>query len=145
MTVMGLIVFAGLLGGLAVGVQQPLSSLLAEHLGTLEGVFIVQLGGAIAAGVILAIRRGGGLGAWQTMPWYALGAGVLGLVIIGAIAYTIPRVGVVATTFLVVTGQLIASTVIDHFGLFETTVRLLDVSRLLGIGLLFVALWLIVR
>jgi transporter family-2 protein len=35
--------------------------------------------------------------------------------------------------------------VIDHYGLFDATVRSLDVSRAAGIGLLLAGVWLIVR
>lgn len=139
------VVIVGLLGGLAVGLQQPLSSLLAGRMGMMEGVFIVQLGGVVASGVIVTMQRGGGLTTWRESPWYALGAGVLSLVIIGAVSYAIPRVGTVTSTFLIVSGQLLASVIIDHYGLFDTTVRQLDSSRLAGIGVLLCGIWLIVR
>lgn len=145
MPTMVLVIIIGLIGGVSVGLQQPLSSLLAGRLGTWEGVFIIQLGGVIASGAIVAWRQGGGIGEWRGVPWYALGAGVLSLVIIGAVAYVIPHVGTVTSTFLIVTGQLLASVIIDHYGLFDTAVRQLDTSRLAGIAVLFVGVWLIVR
>jgi transporter family-2 protein len=37
--------------------------------------------------------RGGNLRSWQEVSWYALSAGVLGLVIVTAIGYTVPRLG----------------------------------------------------
>lgn len=140
-----IVILIGLMGGLAVGLQQPLSSLVAGRLGMMEGVFIIQVGGVLAAGLYLLARRNDGLDEWRSVPWYGLGAGVLSLAIIGAVSYAIPRVGAVTSTFLIVSGQLIASVIIDHYGLFETSVRQLDASRLAGVGLLFVALWLIVR
>jgi len=145
MSAFGLVVFVGLMGGLAVGLQQPLSSMLGGRLGMMEGVFVVQLGGVIAAGIVVLVQRHNGLSEWRSLPWYALGAGVLSLAIIGAISYVIPRQGAVVSTFLIVTGQLVASIVIDHYGLFDTTVHPLDTSRLMGIGALFVGVWLIIR
>jgi transporter family-2 protein len=145
MSTIGVVVMIGLMGGLAVGLQQPLSSLLAAHTGMMEGVFIVQVGGTLVAGIAVLMRRGGGLGAWREAPWYALGAGALSLAIIGAVSYVIPRVGTVASTFLIVTGQLAASVIIDHYGLFDTTVRQLDVSRLAGIVVMLAGVWLIMR
>jgi transporter family-2 protein len=114
-------------------------------MGTMEGVFMIQVGGLIAAGAFVAARRGGGLTEWRGVPWYALGAGVLSLAIIGAVSYAIPRVGTVTSTFLIVSGQLLASVIIDHYGLFDTSVRQLDASRLVGIGVLFFGIWLIIR
>lgn len=145
MSAFGLVVFVGLMGGLAVGLQQPLSSMLGGRLGMLEGVFVVQLGGVIAAGIAVLAQRHNGLSEWRSLPWYALGAGVLSLAIIGAVSYVIPRQGAVISTFLIVAGQLVASVIIDHFGLFDTAVRQIDSSRMMGIGVLFVGVWLIIR
>jgi transporter family-2 protein len=140
-----IVVLVGLLGGLAVGVQSPLASLIANRLGTLESVFIMHLGGAILAGALLLPHRGGNLGQWRSLPWYAVVAGSLGLVVISAVSYAIPRAGVVATTFLFVAGQMIMATLVDHFGLLDVAVRPLEPSRIVGIGVLMVGVWLIVR
>lgn len=79
------------------------------------------------------------------MPWYALVAGVPGLVILGAVSYAIPRVGTVTTITLVVVGQLGLSVVIDHFGLLGSEVRHVDVQRLAGIAILMLGTWLVIR
>ena len=44
-----LIILIGLAGGVAVGLQSPLASMLSQRLGVLESIFIVHLGGALAA------------------------------------------------------------------------------------------------
>ncbi len=44
-----IIVLIGLMGGVAVGIQAPLSSMISQRLGILESVFIIHIGGAIAA------------------------------------------------------------------------------------------------
>jgi bacterial/archaeal transporter family-2 protein len=100
------VVIAGLLGGIAVGLQGPLASMISQRIGIMESAFIVHLGGTLAALIFLASVRGGHLGNWRTVPWYALGAGVLGLIVVSAISYTIPRLGVATTVTLIVTGQL---------------------------------------
>jgi bacterial/archaeal transporter family-2 protein len=135
----------GLLGGVAVGLQQPLTNIIGRQLGILESAFIIQLSGAIASAIPLLLARGGNIAQWQSVPWYALCGGVFGLVVLIAINFTFPRLGATTTTFLIVAGQLAISVVLDHFGLFGTTVRPIDLSRVLGILVLFVALWLIIR
>ena len=42
-------ILIGLAGGISVGLQSPLSSLMSQRIGTLESIFIVHIGGAIAA------------------------------------------------------------------------------------------------
>ena len=89
-----LIILIGLAGGAAVGLQSPLASMISQRLGILESVFIVHLGGAIIALVPLLLFMGGGkLSQWRSVPWYALCAGVFGLIVITAISYMIPRGG----------------------------------------------------
>jgi transporter family-2 protein len=140
-----LVIIFGLLGGVAVGVQSPISSMITERIGIMESIFIVHFSGAIIIGVPLLLRGGGHLSQWRSLPWYALVSGGFGLVIITAISFAIPRVGVAATVTLVVAGQLTLSTIVDHFGLLGAQVRHLDLPRVIGIVVLFVGVWLIVR
>lgn len=135
----------GLLGGVAVGLQGPLTSLMSRHIGTIESVFVIHMGGAIIAGAMLLVVGGGNLGAWRSVPWYALCAGVWGVVVLSAVSYTIPRIGAASTVTLIVTAQLILSTLLDHFGLLGTSVRSADLSRLIGIAVLLLGTWLMVR
>ena len=139
-----LIIIVGLIGGVAVGLQGPLASMLSQKLGILESVFIVHLGGFLVA-LIPMLFIGSKLGQWRSVPWYALGAGVFGLVVIGAVSYMIPRVGVAAAITSIVAGQLLISAALDHFGWLGATERALDAPRLLGLGVVFVGVWLTVR
>jgi transporter family-2 protein len=66
-------------------------------------------------------------------------------VLIGAISYTIPRIGVAPTITLIVAGQLIIGALLDHFGLMGLSVRPLDVWRVTGIIVVFVGVWLMVK
>jgi bacterial/archaeal transporter family-2 protein len=145
MTGILLIMAVGLAGGIAVGLQGPLTSLMSERLGVLESVFIVHLGGALLAGIPLLVLGGGNLGDWRGVPWYALAAGSLGLVILCAVSFTIPRIGVATTVTLIVAAELITAAVLDHFGLLGATVRLLDAGRLVGILVLLAGTWLVMR
>ena len=140
-----LFVLAGLIGGIAVGLQSPLASLIGQKLGLMESVFILHFGGALLSGLLLLFAGGGTLGQWRTVPWYALIAGTFGLVIIAAVNYTIPQLGTTTTIALVVCGQFLIGLVIDHFGLLGVAVRPIDVTRLLGIGVIFVGIYLIMR
>ncbi len=139
-----LIILIGLAGGVAVGLQGPMASMISQRLGIFESVFIVHLGGALVA-LIPMLLIGNRLGQWRSVPWYVLGAGVFGLVVIGAISYMIPRVGVAAAVTSVVAGQLLVSAVLDHFGLLGAALKPLDATRLLGLGVVLAGVWLTVK
>ena len=140
-----LIILIGLAGGIAVGLQSPLASMLSQRLGIFESVFIVHLGGAILALIPLLFYSGGRLSQWRSVPWYALCAGIFGLVVIGAISYMIPRVGVAASITTVVAGQLLVGMLLDHFGLLGASERALDLTRVSGMIVVLVGVWLTVR
>jgi len=140
-----LIILIGLAGGVAVGLQSPMASMITQRLGTFESVFIVHIGGAMIALVPLLIYGGGKLSQWRSVPWYALGAGIFGLVVIAAISYMIPRVGVAASITTVVAGQLLVGVILDHYGLLGASVRPLDVTRLIGLAVVLAGVWLTVK
>ena len=106
----------GILGGIAIGFQNPLASLMASRIGLVQGAFIIHLSGAIVGGILVLILPAGQLAAWRSVPWYALWAGALGLVVIVAVSISIPRVGVAATVGTIMTGQLLVAAWLDHNG-----------------------------
>ncbi len=141
-----ILIILGLLGGVAVGLQGPLSSLMSSKIGIMESIFIVHLGGAILAIVPLLIFWGGGnLGEWRSVPWYALGAGAMGLVVIGAVSITIPRLGVAPTVTLIVVAQLIVGAILDQYGWLGVHIRPIDTPRIFGVLALLLGTWLMVR
>lgn len=139
-----LIILIGLIGGIAVGLQSPMASMLTQRLGIFESVFIVHIGGALIALIPMWIY-GSRLSQWRSAPWYTLGAGVFGLVVIASISYMIPRVGVAAAITSIVAGQLLVSALLDHFGLLGASVRAFDATRILGLGVVLVGVWLTVK
>jgi transporter family-2 protein len=140
-----LIILVGLAGGVAVGLQGPLASMISQRLGVFESIFILHIGGAIVALIPLIIYGGGKLGNWRSLPWYALGAGIFGIVVLAAVSFMIPRIGVAASIITIVAGQLLVGTFLDHFGLLGTAQRSMDLTRAVGLIVLFVGVWLTVK
>jgi transporter family-2 protein len=131
--------------GLAVSVQAQFMGQITRAAGTLESTFITYGSGGLIITLVMLARGGGQLADVRGLPWYVYLAGVLGLCIVGGISSSVARIGVVATFTAIVAAQLAAGAFIDHYGLFDATVRTLDVSRAAGIALLLAGVWLIVR
>jgi transporter family-2 protein len=140
-----LLILVAVIGGITVALQAQMMGLLDKTIGTLEGVFITYAGGGLLICLVLILMRGGNLGAWQSVPWYAYSSGALGLVIVGAIGYSTPRLGLVATFTIIVSSQFVVAALIDHFGALGATTRPLDLSRMLGMALLLTGIWLTIR
>lgn len=145
MTSLLIVVSIGLLGGVAAGLQGPLAGLIGKQVGIVGSIFIIHLGGTLCSGLLLLVPGAGGLAGWRSVPWYALAGGTLGLALIGALSFCIPRIGVVATVTLIIGSQLVVGACLDHFGLLVDTVRSFDPSRALGVVILFLGTWLVVR
>ena len=140
-----LLIIIAVIGGISVALQAQVMGLLDKGIGTLEGVFITYAGGGLLILIPVLFMRGGNLGAWQSVPWYAYASGALGLIIVGAIGYSAPRLGLVATFTIIVSAQFVVAALIDHFGILGATTRPLDLSRMLGIALLLAGTWLTMR
>jgi bacterial/archaeal transporter family-2 protein len=139
------VVFIGMMSGIAVGLQSPLASMITQRLGMLESIFIIHIGGAILIAIPLIIVGGGNLGNWRSLPWYALLAGSMGLIVVGGVSFMIPRVGVATSITLIIAGQLVISSILDHYGLLGVDIRHMDVPRILGLVIVFIGAWLTVR
>ena len=143
-SIIPLIVIA-VIGGVAVTLQAQFMGLMDRGIGSLESVFITYGSGGVLIGLVMLLNRGGNLSAWRSLPWYSLTAGVLGLIIVGTIGYSTPRLGLVATLTILVASQFIVGALLDHFGILGAVWRPLDLPRLVGIGVMLLGVWLVVR
>jgi transporter family-2 protein len=140
------IILIAAIGGIAVTLQAQFMGSMDRVMGTRESVFITYAGGGLLISLLmLFVWRGGNLGQWREVPPYALFAGVLGLIIVGTIGYSTSRLGLIATFGVILAAQYISGAVIDHYGLFGAQVRPLDAGRVLGMFVLAVGAWLVVR
>ena len=71
-------------------------------------------------------------------PWWAWTGGLLGAFFVLASIILTPRLGAATTIGLILTGQVLASMVIDHFGLIQVPVHHASFPRIIG-ALLIVA------
>ena len=126
-----------LVAGLAGSVQVAISGVLGERIGVLEAA---TFGGIVAAVILVAVTvaagSGGGVAAAvREPPWLWLG-GLMGSIVVTAIAYSPPRIGTFATIGLVLTGQLVMGVVIDAFGLFGVERVPVTWARVAGLAML---------
>ena len=73
------------------------------------------------------------------------GSVLLGLMIVGSIGYVVPRLGVAKGFTLIVASQFVIAALIDHFGFFGAVVRPMDLTRIMGLSLILLGVWIVVR
>jgi uncharacterized membrane protein YdcZ (DUF606 family) len=81
--------------------------------GTRESLFITYVGGGLVAAVLVLVARGGNLRMLSSMPWYVSTSGLLGLVIVGTIGSTGPRLGLTTALTGGTVAQFAVAAVID--------------------------------
>ncbi len=140
-----LLIIIAIIGGVAVTLQGQFMGLMDQGLGTRESVFLTYASGGLLACLVMLTARGGNLRAWQGVPWYALTAGLFGLLIVGTIGYTVPRLGLATAFTIMVAAQFIMAALIDHFGWLGAQVRPMELTRLAGVLVLTLGVWLMTR
>ena len=124
--------------GLGGAVQVAVQGRLGDRIGSLEALACAVVVGAAAAILILLVARRNldGLRAGFTGPKWMLLGGLMSALIVLSITVAGPRIGIVATTALLIVGQFSLATLIDRFGWFGVQQVPLSVSRVLGLVLL---------
>jgi bacterial/archaeal transporter family-2 protein len=142
--------FAALLAftaGLGGAVQIAVQGRLGERVGTIEAVATASLIGALLALLILlvATRSLSGIGDALGSPKWMLLGGMMSALIILAITIAGPRIGIVATTSVLIAAQFGLATVIDRLGWFGVERIAVGWSRVLGLALLCIGAVLTLR
>jgi len=125
---------AGLGGALQIAVQSRLS----ERVGTFGALACAGVVAAMTAMLVLlyAQRSLNPLGKALSGPRWLLLGGVMSAVIVLSITVAGPRIGVVATTALLICGQFAFATLIDRYGWFGVDQVAIGWPRILGLALL---------
>lgn len=101
-------------------------------------------GGLVIALAMLALR-GGNLGELGGAPAWVYTAGLLGLIVVASIGIAASELGLARSMVLFTAAMLAIGAVVDHFGWLGATVRLIDGSRIVGLVVVLIGTWLVVR
>ena len=138
-----LTVFAG---GL-IAMQAPINSMLGKSVGTFAAASVSFVVGTIAL-VLITVLVGGGfgdVGEARHLPWYYLTGGLLGAVYVTTALVAVRSLGAGGVTAATIAGQLTLSLVIDQLGILGVDKQPITWERVLGVLLLALGTFLIVR
>lgn len=133
--------------GVAIGIQAMLTSRAGGIIGNIRtGLLTNFLGGAIAGVVILILFLQQGSGTWK-IPTSAVAmvavSGMLGILIITGISFSLQRAGVAAGLATIILGQLIVSIIVDTRGIGAIEPIPLTIQRVGGLFVMAVAVYLL--
>ena len=133
-------------GGL-VALQAPINSLLGRAIGTWQAAALSFAIGTCALVCIAALATGGlgQIADVRGVPWYYLTGGLLGAAYVTSILVTVRTLGAGGVVAATIAGQLALSVVVDHFGLIGVTKQPVTALKLVGVVLLGLGTYLVVR
>jgi transporter family-2 protein len=137
-----------LAAGMSVVVQQILNANLRSELNSAvwSGFTSYLVGVLCMVAMALALQEPiPSVGVMARIPWWAWSGGLFGALFIGISILVAHQLGAAALIALLVTGQMVASIVLDHFGWLGLEPRPIDLTRLIGVCLLIAGVVLIRR
>jgi transporter family-2 protein len=121
------------------GIAQPVQSGINAQLKNYIGSPIVAAAISFVIGTIILLLislLSGGLSSmnrnFSQVPWWLWSGGLIGAFYVTANIVLIPRLGAAQTISLILAGQMIASILIDNYGLFNVPVHSLNIPRIIG-------------
>ncbi|RKT34445.1 transporter family-2 protein [Roseovarius halotolerans] len=120
--------------GAAIALQSPINSALGRHISSSLGAATISFGVGFVLLVTVTLAYGDGgklLGAAQA-PRLLLTGGILGAFLVWATLYSVPVLGVLTLTAVLILGQITAALVIDHIGIFGLAAREISLPRILA-------------
>jgi len=132
--------------GISVVVQQALNANLRTALGSAawSGFTSYLVGTVCMVLLAFALRDPVPSAAVAArVPWWAWSGGLFGAIFIGLAILLIPQIGAATFVALLVTGQMLASLALDHFGLLGVPVQPATLVRMAGAASLILGVVLI--
>jgi transporter family-2 protein len=137
-----------LLAGAVSPLQAGVNAQLAKVAGSpLFASFFSFIGGTLVLYLVILILglRWPELAKLTHTPWWYWIGGIVGALFVTSNVFLAPRLGALALVGLIIAGQIISSTLLDHFGLAGYTAHPLSIQRITGIFLLSAGVWLMYR
>lgn len=128
-----------LLIGALISIMISFNSGLEGYVGSTYSVVIIHAVGLIAILIVAAIKKEK-IVIKESIPFYLFLGGIFGVMLTLVNVITIGSIGVALTTALAVFGQLVFSSLVDHFGLFGLTKYEFNRKKIVGLFIVFIGL-----
>ena len=135
------------IGGAVLPLQVLVNSRLAVGLGnalwaTTVSFIVGTLG--MLAWLVISRQTSADWSQALALPWWVWFGGLLGGAYVTFTIVTVPVLGATALVLLLILGQMVAGTLLDHFGIL-TQAQPVNLAKLAGLALVFIGTVLVVR
>ncbi|AGB41397.1 hypothetical protein Halha_1452 [Halobacteroides halobius DSM 5150] len=134
----GIFFLVAIIAGMSMAIQGSLNSVLGKEIGQLEATFVVHVIALILLVALLVFNLGkGDLSNLSSAPWYSYLGGILNVIILYGVLFSISQLGVGNATTAIVAAQILTAVVIDHLGLWG--LKQISFHWTHGLGIVFLA------
>ncbi|MGH2925094.1 MAG: DMT family transporter [Solirubrobacterales bacterium] len=142
----GLAVLLTAVVGGVLALQAPINAGLGRATGQLPAALIsFTVGTILLAAVVVLAGDAGGLRSTFDVNWYYLLGGVLGAAYVTVALIAVRSIGAGGVAAATIAGQLTTAMVIDRLGVLGLGRTPITSTRVLGVGLLLVGTYLVIR
>jgi transporter family-2 protein len=139
------VILMALVGGL-IAAQAVINAGLGRSTGNIAAALVSFAVGTLLLAVIVAIAgQTDGLGQTFSVPWYYLLGGILGAAYVFTALVTVSSIGATGVAAATITGQLAASVLLDRIGFLGLDQEPIALDRMIGVGLLALGTYLVIR
>jgi transporter family-2 protein len=135
-----LLILLTFMGGMGLSVEAGLLGPLGSEVGELWATFSIFAVGAALTFLLMLFFSPRNSPSFFSQPPSLLLGGVLGPVYVVILTIATPNIGIAMTMIGILSGQIFKSLIIDHYGLFGTTERKIDVKRIIALAFIIISL-----
>lgn len=136
----------GILLAFLAGMFGALQGTINAHIGKSSGQYAMIIGVSliqVLVASIILLRGGWGALASVSSPWMIV-AGALGVVMMYCISTSIGSIGTLSVFVLVISGQIISSALINHFGILGIA-QPLTLRKIISIGIIMIGVFSLIK
>ncbi|MCM1988571.1 DMT family transporter [Oceanirhabdus seepicola] len=129
--------------GIMISVMITFNGILSSNLGNSQAIFFIHIMGIITILTFMFLKKI----KWNSIknvPKYLLIPGMIGVVMVTINNLTVNNIGLSLTVACGVFGQMLFSSIVDHFGLFGNDVYKFNKNQVLGYSVIVIGIFLMV-
>ncbi len=131
--------FYAILIGVLITIMVTFNGILESHIGNYLAVLIIHIVGLTSISLILIMKREKPVFK-KGIPYYLYSGGAIGILLVLVNNICFSNLGASLTLSLGVFGQLLLSSVIDHFGLMGMDVYKFQPKKLIGFSIILIGI-----
>lgn len=140
-----LLILLTIVGGMGLSVEAGILGPLGAEVGDLWATFSIFGVGTVLTFLLMLFFSPRNAPSYFSQPGWTLLGGILGPIYVVALTVAAPVIGVAMTMIGVLAGQVFKSLLIDHYGLFGTPHRKINVRRVYALIFILAALLLVAK